>query len=77
MIPIYEDYEDGESVVPKVSPSTMTRQHFEFIADLIHSYGQDHDERFELAHHFAEALKQTNPHFKLAKFIERATNERS
>ena len=51
---------------------SMTRQHFELIADVINTsrlYLSD-AQRKELASDFAAQLRRTNPNFDHAKFIE-------
>lgn len=50
--------------------SNMTRHHFEAIADAIASAPPKH--RAALAHHFANAISQSNPRFKSDVFMRRA-----
>lgn len=49
----------------------MTRQHFQFIAEVIAQL-DDHDELFreQVATSFANALKRTNPRFNRERFLK-------
>ena len=53
----------------------LTRQHFQFIADVVKTIEDDND-RQALAMTFVQRLQQTNPNFKPGHFIKacNATN---
>ena len=53
----------------------LTRQHFQFIADVVKTIEDDND-RPALAMTFVQRLQQTNPNFKPGHFIKacNATN---
>ena len=53
----------------------LTRQHFQFIADVVKTIEDDND-RQAIAMTFVHKLQQTNPNFKHAHFIKacNATN---
>ena len=60
---------------------TLTRQHFQLIAETINDLSTDHDGRVtmtkaEVAEHFARALRHTNGQFNAARFVGVATGER-
>ncbi len=48
---------------------TMTRQHFQFIADVIREKFNDPGHRTMVAMAFADRLGDTNPRFNRLKFI--------
>jgi hypothetical protein len=49
---------------------TMTRSHFQFIADVIAHYPAPTYERQTLALSFADELKRTNANFNRARFLQ-------
>lgn len=49
---------------------TMTRQHFQHIADGIKSAPVDEDTRSRLAEHFATHLSGTNDNFNRDRFVK-------
>ena len=59
----------------QVTAATMTRQHFQHIADSISSAPVDEETRTKLAHHFADRLGSTNGQFQRQRFIDAATRK--
>ncbi len=55
---------------------TMTRQHFQLIAEVIRTTGDDYQERVKYALNFANRLASTNPQFDRDRFIDVATGKR-
>ena len=53
----------------EVVMTTMTRQHFQFIAKVLKNL-QDREAAFDMAHEFGFHLLATNPLFDESKFIE-------
>ena len=59
----------------RVTAATMTRQHFQHIADSISTAPVDEKTRTKLAHHFADRLGATNGQFQRQRFIDAATRK--
>ena len=57
--------------VEQVDESSLHRQHFQMVADLIRGH-ESAEKRKELAHHHAELFKKANPRFDHAKFMKAA-----
>jgi hypothetical protein len=55
----------------QVDESSLHRQHFQMVADLIKGH-ESAEKRKELAHHHAELFKKANPRFDHAKFMKAA-----
>jgi hypothetical protein len=55
--------------VEQVDESSLHRQHFQMVADLIRGH-ESAEKRKELAHHHAELFKKANPRFDHAKFMK-------
>ncbi len=55
----------------QVDESSLHRQHFQLVADLIRGH-ESAEKRKELAHHHAELFKKANPRFDHAKFMKAA-----
>ena len=69
-----DDYKEyGKSVKEEVqiNESSLHRQHFQMVADLIRGH-ESAEKRKELAHHHAELFKKANPRFDHAKFMKAA-----
>ena len=55
----------------QIDESSLHRQHFQMVADLIRGH-ESAEKRKELAHHHAELFKKANPRFDHAKFMKAA-----
>jgi hypothetical protein len=55
----------------QINESSLHRQHFQMVADLIRGH-ESAEKRKELAHHHAELFKKANPRFDHAKFMKAA-----
>jgi hypothetical protein len=57
-----------------IEPIRLTKQHFEFIANVVDQIGNDYvidDRQHEIvAQYFADALQQTNTNFNRIKFMD-------
>jgi hypothetical protein len=49
---------------------TMTRQHFQLIADVLHDAGLTDEDRKYLSTLFANKLATTNPNFDRTRFLK-------